>query len=308
MSAEPQIAQRAAQAYAGLPLTVTMDSFPAAIDAGFPELFGTLGQQGIAPAGPPLIRYHVIDMEGEMEVELGVPVAGEFTGAGRVRPGVVPGGRYVTLLHTGPYDGLMAANAALQDWAAQQGITLASSPDHRSWPGRVEYYLTDPSAEPDPANVADRGRLPDQRIAGPRAHRPNSSANRSTIMSRPLSSATSSAADQLVLARALARAAGRADGHDDAGRVRLVGGERAAALDERPDVAGHHGGLAARGAGHLVVGAGDVAQGEDPVLAGHLEELVDRDEPVGVPGGGQRPGQVVADRGDPVAAEPHVAR
>ena len=40
-----------------------------------------------------------------MEVELGVPVAGEFTGAGRVRPGVVPGGRYVTLLHTGPYDG-----------------------------------------------------------------------------------------------------------------------------------------------------------------------------------------------------------
>ena len=152
VSAEPQIAQRAAQAYAGLPMTVTMDSFPAAIDAGFPELFGTLGQQGIAPAGPPLIRYHVIDMEGEMEVELGVPVAGEFTGAGRVRPGVVPGGRYVTLLHTGPYDGLMAANAALQDWAGQRGITLASSPDHRSWPGRVEYYLTDPSAEPDPAN------------------------------------------------------------------------------------------------------------------------------------------------------------
>lgn len=107
MSAEPQIAHRAPQAYAGLPLTVTMDSFSAAIDAGFPELFGTLGEQGIAPAGPPLIRYHVIDME--------------------------------------------AANAALQDWAAQQGITLASSPDHRSWPGRVEYYLTDPSAEPDPS-------------------------------------------------------------------------------------------------------------------------------------------------------------
>jgi len=149
VSAEPQIAQRPPVAYAGLPLTVTMASFPAAIDAGFPELFGTLGQQGLAPAGPPFIRYHVLDMDGEMEVELAVPVAGEITAAGRVRPGLLPGGRYVTLLHTGPYDGLVAANAAVQDWAAQQGVTLESSPDERTWPGRVEHYLTDPSAEPD---------------------------------------------------------------------------------------------------------------------------------------------------------------
>jgi effector-binding domain-containing protein len=149
--AEPQIAERAPQAYAGLPLTVTMASFPSAIDAGFPELFGTLAKQGVDPAGPPFIRYHVIDMDGELEVELAVPVAEEFAGAGRVVPGELPGGRYVTLLHTGPYDGLVGANGALQDWAAEQGITLESSPDERLWAGRVEHYLTDPSAEPDPS-------------------------------------------------------------------------------------------------------------------------------------------------------------
>lgn len=150
-SAEPQIAERDALSYAGLPMTVTMDSFAAAIDAGFPELFGTLGQLGLQPAGPPLIRYHVIDMDAEMEVELGVPVDGVVAAAGRVQPGLLPGGRYVTLLHTGHYDGLMAANAALQDWAAAHGITLESSPDGHRFQGRVEHYLTDPSAEPDPS-------------------------------------------------------------------------------------------------------------------------------------------------------------
>jgi effector-binding domain-containing protein len=151
MAEEPHVQQREPQAYAGLPLTVTMETLPGAVDAGFPELFGWLGAHEVAPAGPPFIRYHVIDMEGELELELGVPVAVPVPGGDRIRPGVLPGGRYVTLLHTGPYDGLVAANAALQDWARRNGVALASSADGRHWPGRVEHYLTDPSAEPDPA-------------------------------------------------------------------------------------------------------------------------------------------------------------
>jgi hypothetical protein len=57
----------------------------------------------------------------------------------------------VTLINTGPYDGLVAANGALQDWAKQQRITLETSADGRRWRGRVEYYLTNPALEPDPA-------------------------------------------------------------------------------------------------------------------------------------------------------------
>ncbi|HEX3492538.1 MAG TPA: hypothetical protein VHU92_24555 [Streptosporangiaceae bacterium] len=41
-------------------------------------------------------------MDGEvMEVELAVPAADEITATGRLRPGVLPGGRYVTLPRTG---------------------------------------------------------------------------------------------------------------------------------------------------------------------------------------------------------------
>jgi effector-binding domain-containing protein len=151
MPYDPQIQRRDVQPYAGLPVTVTMETFPAAADASFPELFGWLQASAIAPAGAPFIRYHVIDMEAELEIEFGIPVNAPVEASGRVRPGILPAGRYATLIHTGPYDQLVAANAALQDWAQQQGITLESSPDARRWAGRVEHYLTDPAAEPDPA-------------------------------------------------------------------------------------------------------------------------------------------------------------
>jgi effector-binding domain-containing protein len=150
---EPTIGQRGELPYAGIRMQFPMDGLPAAVDAAFPELFGWLAEHGARPAGPPFIRYHVIDMPAEIDVEFGVPVPATVPGDGRVRPGVLPAGRYVTLRHIGPYDGLIASNAGLQDWARDRGITFDSWDTDRgeAWRGRVEHYLTDPSAEPDPA-------------------------------------------------------------------------------------------------------------------------------------------------------------
>jgi effector-binding domain-containing protein len=148
---QPQVTQRAPQPYVAIPFTVTMATFPQAADAGFPELLGWLGEHGIAPSGPPFIRYHVIDMAAELEIEIGAPVAAAAPVSGRIQAGELPGGRYVTLVHTGPYDGLVAANGALQDWARQQGIALESSDGERRFRGRVEFYPTDPGQEPDTA-------------------------------------------------------------------------------------------------------------------------------------------------------------
>src|SRR5215467_12153542 len=79
MSNVPQIQERAEQHYAAIPVTVTMAGLSSAVDSAFPELFGWLAGQGIAPAGPPLIRYLVIDMAGTLQIELGVPVAAPVT-------------------------------------------------------------------------------------------------------------------------------------------------------------------------------------------------------------------------------------
>jgi effector-binding domain-containing protein len=153
MSQQVQIELRPARPYAAIPVRVTMDGLSGAVDEAFPELFGWLAAQGIPAAGPPFIRYLVIDMAAELQIELAVPVSADISGAERIQPGVLPAGRYVTLRHTGPYDGLVASNAALQQWARQQGITFDTwdAPEGTAWRARVEHYLTNPAAEPDPA-------------------------------------------------------------------------------------------------------------------------------------------------------------
>jgi effector-binding domain-containing protein len=67
----------------------------------------------------------------------------------RVRGGTLPAGRYATLVHVGPYDGLIDANARLQAWAREQGHVFAC--EGPKWDGRVERSLNDPTAEPNPA-------------------------------------------------------------------------------------------------------------------------------------------------------------
>ena len=153
MSHEPQIQARAAQPYVAIRRTVTMDGISGAVDEAFPELFGWLAGNGIAVGGAPFIRYLVIDMAGELQIELGVPVSAPVAGSGRIQPGVLPAGRYAVLRHTGPYDGLVASHAALQQWAAEHGVQFDThdTAQGSAWGGRVEHYLTDPSQEPDPA-------------------------------------------------------------------------------------------------------------------------------------------------------------
>lgn len=150
---QPRTEDRAEQPYAGIRVTVTMAGFPAAADATFPALLRWLAGHGVAPAGPPFIRYHVIDMSAELQVEFGAPVAAPVEGDGQVQPGTVPAGRYLVLRQAGPYDQLIGANAALQDYAKQHGIEFAArdTPAGEAWDGRFEHYLTDPAAEPDAA-------------------------------------------------------------------------------------------------------------------------------------------------------------
>jgi hypothetical protein len=59
----------------------------------------------------------------------------------------------VTLLHVGPYDGLVGANATLQEWAKERGIRWQMTDAGSRWAARFEQYLTDPSRESDPSRL-----------------------------------------------------------------------------------------------------------------------------------------------------------
>jgi|ERR687891_2688494 effector-binding domain-containing protein len=147
MQSQPQVQQRAAQPYLAVHAEVTTEAeFRQAADSGFPELFTWLRAHGVSPAGPPFIRYLAFDEAGgPREIELAVPVDGAVEGDERIRRGALPPGRYLTLLHVGPYNSatapdLKAAHAALRAWARERGIPLG---------GCVERYLIGPVEEAD---------------------------------------------------------------------------------------------------------------------------------------------------------------
>ena len=150
---EPKVDDRPDQHYAGIREAVTMQTLGEAIPRLVDETFGWLAAHGIAPAGPPLVRYYVIDMAGKMDIEIGAVVADAIAGDERVKPCVVPAGRYASLVYTGIENGI-AGNGALLDWIDAQGLNLDmwDDPNGDAFGGRVEYMLTGPEDDPDPAN------------------------------------------------------------------------------------------------------------------------------------------------------------
>jgi effector-binding domain-containing protein len=148
---EPKIESRAAQPYAAIASTASMrdGGFGDVIDASLPAVLEHLASVGVEPAGPPLVIYREIDMGGDLQIEVGWPVAAEIPPDDRVGSGTLPRGRYVVGTHTGPYEGLLAANRVLQEWAKGQGYRWAMHGGR--WDARYESYLTDPLVEPDQA-------------------------------------------------------------------------------------------------------------------------------------------------------------
>jgi effector-binding domain-containing protein len=151
MREEPTIVERPAVPYAAIKVLVAMDQLGAIVPPLNGEVFEWLAARGAAPAGAPFWKYNVIDMQGSLEVEAGVAVAAPVSGDDRVLGGVLPAGRYVTTRHVGHPDSLMAATAALLDWAAAHGLAWdrVDTPHGERWGARLEIYLTDPRDEPD---------------------------------------------------------------------------------------------------------------------------------------------------------------
>jgi effector-binding domain-containing protein len=148
----PKVEDRNERPYVAIRTQVTMQEMATVPDL-IGEVFACLGKQGVAPAGAPFIRYLVIDMDALLDIELGVPVANTLSGNGRISAGVLPAGRYASLVYTGDYAGLVEANAALLDWGAEKGLVWDSwaAENGDGFGARLESFLTNPAEEPDQA-------------------------------------------------------------------------------------------------------------------------------------------------------------
>lgn len=106
----------------------------------FQEVVQVAGAQGVGITGPPF-GYYPRMPAATVEVAAGFPVSAPITPVGEVTPMELPGGRVITGIHVGSFDGLATTYQELMQWAAAEGHELAGY----MW----ESYLSDPAAEPD---------------------------------------------------------------------------------------------------------------------------------------------------------------
>ena len=133
MLAEPRVEQREERPYVAIRSRLPMSELPTVIPRDIGAVIEWMGQNGVAMAGAPFVRYHAVDLERGLEIEVGVPVGGAVPGGDGVESGAFPAGRYAAVVHIGHYDRLVDTHAALQDWVRRRGLSIRKArPGSRS--------------------------------------------------------------------------------------------------------------------------------------------------------------------------------
>ena len=139
----PAVVERPERHAAGIRVQTPFRGMFAVRDSLLAELYAWLGD---GAGGPAFFRLHVVDMAGEMDVEVGIVTPEPVAGGGRVTPGVLPAGRYAAMTYVGHG---RRANGTLIDWVRDQGLAfdVVEDPAGDRFGCRYEAYLTDPRTE-----------------------------------------------------------------------------------------------------------------------------------------------------------------
>jgi effector-binding domain-containing protein len=143
----PGIDHRAARQYVGLRIITPFEGMFAQTDKLFKELRQWVNTKGLAGQGPYFLRYHVIDMNGLMEVEAGFVVESQQREDERVKGGILPAGRYAHLTYS-RY--ALRGNQALLIWMRENRLEADREDTSKgdAFGCRYEAYLTDYRTEP----------------------------------------------------------------------------------------------------------------------------------------------------------------
>jgi len=144
---QPKIDRRPKITYMGIRFIAPFKGMSKEIGRIAGELNEWAERHKVKTSGPPFLRYHVIDMRGFMDIEYCVPVHKALPDEGGVKSGLVPAGKYASLIYSG---GGISGNRALIDWVRAQGMDFDrwDTEQGDNFRGRYETYLTDPRIEP----------------------------------------------------------------------------------------------------------------------------------------------------------------
>lgn len=143
LESPPHIIRVDAQPAAVIHLTIPRAEMRSAMGPAIAELMATVKLQGAGPTGP-WFSHHVAMHADTFDFDIGVPVSGPVTPAGRVKPGSLPATRVARAVWIGDYSGLPGAWSGVLDWVAAHRFATAAD----LW----EVYLKGPESDPDPAS------------------------------------------------------------------------------------------------------------------------------------------------------------
>lgn len=122
---------------------MTTADIPAWLADAYRQVETVIGRSEVDFAGPPFARIRLLDeADASFEIEAGFPVNRTASGEGDVVASTLPGGTVAVVTHIGPYDRMIPAYRALQEWIAAEDGTPEGAP----W----EVYYSDPHQQPDP--------------------------------------------------------------------------------------------------------------------------------------------------------------
>lgn len=147
----PALIERPVTHYVALPRKVSMNQLGQAIPEAIDEVAAWLVTQGIEPFGAPLIRYRVIDMDNDLQVEIGWPIDGPIEAPSQFVVDVLPAGTYGSATYSDVSEGV-EGNAALLGWGNDAGLKWdrRDTDEGDAFASRVEFFLTGPDDDPDP--------------------------------------------------------------------------------------------------------------------------------------------------------------
>jgi effector-binding domain-containing protein len=144
---KPKIDRRPKKVYMGIRTITPFKGMFKVVDRISKELNAWAAEHKVKPAGPPFLRFHVIDMRGSMDISYCIPVRKALPDDGHVKADELPAGRYASLIFSG---GGISANRTLIEWVRAQGLEFDrwDTEQGDNFRGRYESYLTDPKVEP----------------------------------------------------------------------------------------------------------------------------------------------------------------
>jgi effector-binding domain-containing protein len=114
--------EQGAQPVLSIRKTTSVGNLPQEIGKAYGSILQYLNELGVQPADAPFTAYYNMDME-HLDVEMGFPVAKEFSGRGEIKAGEIPAGKYTECMYKGPYGEMMSAYDAMNLWIGENGHT-----------------------------------------------------------------------------------------------------------------------------------------------------------------------------------------